>query len=212
MGRPWTEKTNQAKFYYLVLPSVTTRVEDFVVCGEEHFILFNTKRFISKDLVGLTWSVHCIENSTKEQSGRNYTLNPRTPASPPGRQFLRNLRCNMFGLEGRTRRVRGRGRWRVQWRLSTVASLQTLSSTGEVLTPSRVCMLEEIVTEMLPAASLASGTRANIVQSGRLDMFVWVLSFTSLNYLTVTLSLSVCIPVCLVCLSVSPSPSLPVTV
>ena len=113
MGRPWTEKTNQAKFYYLVLPSVTTRVEDFVVCGEEHFILFNTKRFISKDLLGLTWSVHCIENSTKEQSGRNYTLNPRTPASPPGRQFLRNLRCNMFGLEGRTRRVRGRGRCRV---------------------------------------------------------------------------------------------------
>ena len=123
MGRPWTETTNQAKFYYLVLPSVTTRVEDFVVCGEEHFILFNTKRFISKDLVGLTWSVHCIENSTKEQSGRNYTLNPRTPASPPARQFLRNLRCNMFGLEGRTRRVRGRGRWRVQWRLSTVAGL-----------------------------------------------------------------------------------------
>ena len=71
----------------------------------------------------------------------------------------------------------GRGGWGGEggvgcWRVSTVASLQTLSSTGEVLTPSRVCMLEEIVTEMLPAASLASGTRANIVQSGRLDMFV----------------------------------------
>ena len=86
------------------------------------------------------------------------------------------------------------------------ASLQTLSSTGEVLTPSRVCMLEEIVTEMLPAASLASGTRANIVQSGRPDKFVYVLSFTSLNYLNVTLSLSVCIPVCLVCLSQSVPP------
>ena len=163
--------TNQAKFYYLVLPSVTTRVEDFVVCGEEHFILFNTKRFISKDLVGLTWSVHCIENSTKEQSGRNYTLNPRTPASPPGRQFLRNLRCNMFGLEGRTRRVRGRGRCRVlEGEYSCLPPDSVLH--GEVLTPSRVCMLEEIVTEMWPAASLASGTRANIVQSGRLDMFV----------------------------------------
>ena len=117
MGRLWTETTNNQPGKVLLFGSPFSYYAcgrfRCLWCGVEHFILFNTKRFISKDLLGLTWSVHCIENSTKEQSGRNYTLNPRTPASPPGRQFLRNLRCNMFGLEGRTRRVRGRGRCRV---------------------------------------------------------------------------------------------------
>ena len=109
----------------------------------------------------------------------------------------------------------GRGGWGGEggvgcWRVSTVASLQTLSSTGEVLTPSTVCMLEEIVTEMLPAASLATAGHGPILSSQ--DDLICLFRSSHSHLFIISMSPSLCLSVFLsvlsACLSLPVRPSL----